>query len=220
MEQAKRISFIKVNSTCFAWCFGLPVFAFMIALSLVAGLSGGEPGAALTARSLREFLNYYNTHVVDEFLKIFLNNYLAVLVIVYFTPLVLGLRKILEKCRNKQITLSKFDKVLLYLFPGIFLVRQAVNIAIIANSLASHINKNVIVTLTGIILPHGLPELLAFSLAGAVGMEVTRKLLFSTSQGRLVSGKVLGSLVVFIALCAFLEVYFTPKVFAVIMSAT
>jgi hypothetical protein len=182
--------------------------------------SGAPSGISITVHNLKQFLEYYDKYLFREFFQIFFNNYFAVLVLVYFTPLFIGIRGLWQKWSNKHSEISVFEKLILYLFPGLFMVRQAVNIAVISSGLSGYINKNVIITLTGIILPHGLPELLAFSVAGAIGMEVTRKMLFSQSSGRLVSGKVMILLGLFTALCAFMEVYFTPKIFALLMIAT
>ncbi len=219
MEQTRKEIFRDFNPTFFIWCLALPVFVFIITLSLANSGSSIEPVASLNGNKIRQFLNYYETYLVDEFVEIFFNNYAVLLVIVYFTPIVLGLRRVWEKWRGKELTLSSLEKSLLYLFPGIFLARQAVNIAITVNALSVQINKNVVITLAGIILPHGLPELLAFSLAGAIGMEVTRKML-STASGTLVNMQVMCLLCIFTALCAFLEVSFTPRVFALLMAAT
>ncbi|PKM83418.1 MAG: hypothetical protein CVU89_01350 [Firmicutes bacterium HGW-Firmicutes-14] len=218
MEQTRKLS--DINFTFFLWCFGLPVFSFIIALSLIASFSGAPSGISITVHNLKQFLEYYDTYLFREFFEIFFNNYFAVLILVYFTPLFVGMRRLWQKWSNKHTEITAFEKLVLYLFPGLFLVRQAVNIAVISSGLSGYINKNVIITLAGIVLPHGLPELLAFSIAGAIGMEVTRKILFSSSSGKLVSGNVLILLCLFTALCAFMEVYFTPKIFALLMMAT
>lgn len=95
--------------------------------------------------------------------------------------------------------------------------RLLIFIAVVTGSLSFGIGKNIILTLAGIILPHGLPELLVFSLAGAAGMEITRKML-SKGRTKLFSVKLLGLLLLLTAGCAFVEVYFTPKVFAFFIS--
>ncbi len=220
MEQTRKNPLMEIDLPCLMWCFCLPVFTFVIAIVLAVVFADTRIGGSLTNESLRRFLDYYDRHQVTEFIVILLNNYIAVLLLVYFTPIALGLKDGWGKWRNKKAGISVFEKILLYLFPGLFLMRQAINIAIIIKDLSGIINKNIVITLAGIILPHGLPELLAFSLAGAIGMGVTRKLLFTPVSGRLVGGKALGILLIFIASCAFLEVYLTPRVFAAIMVAT
>lgn len=220
MEQATKTWSFGFNYTFFGWCLGLPVSAFIITLFLTATFSVGNTGVTITNHNLQEFINYYDQNSVGECLKIFLNNFCAALVVVYFTPFILYLRQSWEKWRNVEISLSPVEKLVLYIFPGLFLIRQAVSIAFVLNNLSWQINKNVILTFMGIILPHGFPELLAFSLAGAVGMEVTRKLLLSPSTEGIVSARTLSVLLVFIAFCAYVEVYLTPKFFALIMSAS
>ena len=221
MEQIKK-NFLKndFNPVFFTLCFTGPVLAFLLTLWVISALSVGNGEVFLTAQRLREFVAYYDKYMVNEFLEIFLNNYFIILMLVYFTPLVLTLRKLWQRWRGREDEISAFEKGLLYLFPAIFLVRQAVTIALIINSMSASISKNILVTFLGIILPHGLPELVAVSMAGALGMEVTRKVLFSSASGRLVNGRILGLLCLFTALCAFVEVYFTPKIFTILMVAT
>lgn len=218
MEQTRKIGLLEFNLTSFIWCLTLPVVAFVLVLSLGPVLNVNNLGSPLSRESLSQFLQYYNSHMVNEGLQIFLNNFTAVLVMVYFTPLALGIRQIWEKWRCRKVSISVFEKNLLFLFPGLFLIRQAINVALVLNNFSANINKSVVVTLAGIILPHGLPELISFSLAGAVGMEVTRKLLFSSSTGKLVGLKELGLLLFLTASCAFLEVFLTPRVFMLLMS--
>ncbi|MBU7008404.1 stage II sporulation protein M [Phosphitispora fastidiosa] len=221
MEQIKQSALTDhFNPVFFTLCFGSPVCAFIVSLFIISAItaSGGE--TSLTGQCLTEFLTYYDQYMVNEFLKIFSNNFFIVVLLVYFTPLALLLRRVWQKLRSRSDDISAFEKVLLYLFPAIFLIRQAVNIAVILNGTSTSISKNVMLIFTGIILPHGLPELLAVSLAGAIGMEVTRRVLFSNVSGPLVKARVLGLLGVFTALCAFVEVYFTPKIFSILMVAT
>ena len=221
MEHIKKNTLIiHFNPVFFTLCFGSPVFAFIVSLFIINALTAAGGEASLTSQCLREFLEYYDRYMANEFLKIFLNNYFIVVLLEYFTPLALLLRRVWQKFRNRNDEISAFEQVLLYLFPAVFLIRQAVNIAIILNGTSTSISKNVLLTFAGIILPHGLPELLAVSLAGAIGMEVTRKVLFSNVSGPLVKGRVLGLLGLFTALCAFIEVYFTPKIFSILMVAT
>lgn len=220
MEQVRNTHF-RCNSIFFIWCLGLPVLAFVITLSIISSFSAGtHAGASVTGQSLHEFLTYYDTHWADEFFKIFINNYCAVLILIYFTPITMGVRSIWEKFRKNEVEVSGFEKILLYLFPILFLIRQAVNIALILNNFSGQIDKNIYLTLAGIIMPHGIPELLVFSLVGALGMEVTRRHLSDPESGGLVRGGALGMMSVLVALCAFIEVYFTPRVFVYLMNLT
>ncbi len=216
----KNMSPVHFNPISFILCFGTPVLAFMVSLFIINSVTAAGGETSLTGQCLTEFLEYYDRYMINEFLTIFLNNYLIVLLLVYFTPVALVLRRIWLKFRQRDEEISAFEKVLLYLFPAVFLIRQAVNIAVILNGTSASISKSVLLTFTGIILPHGLPELLAVSLAGAIGMEVTRKVLYANVSGPLVKSGVLGLLCVFTALCAFVEVYFTPKIFSILMVAT
>ncbi|WP_418791619.1 stage II sporulation protein M [Phosphitispora sp. TUW77] len=220
MEQINKNALtVNFNPIFFLLCFGCPVFAFIISLFAINTLTTGGGEMFLTGQSLAEFLKYYNRYMVDEFLKIFLNNFFIIILLVYFTPITLVLRRGWQKFRNRDDEISSFEKVLLYLFPAVFLIRQAVNIAINLNGTSANISQNILLTFVGIILPHGLPELLVVSLAGAMGMEVTRKVFFTYTSGPLVKGWVLGLLGLLTALCALVEVYFTPKIFSILMVA-
>jgi len=218
MELIKRTFSFGFNRVFFMWCFALPVAAFVITLFFTGVFADTAGGNQITNLGLKKFLAYYTANGINEFLVIFLNNYMAVLIIVYFGPVALWVRRQWERWRDRETALSALEKILLYVFPAVFLVRQAVNIAVIINGMAASINKNVILMFTGIVLPHGLPEFLVFCVAGAVGMEVTHKMLFSDSPGQIISGRVMLGLLVLIGACAFLEVYFTPRIFAALMS--
>lgn len=206
-------------SIFFVWCLLLPTAVLIFTLAVIWLFTGSDSNGILSLNMINDFLRYYDRHRLDEGMQIFLNNYLAVLVVVYFTPATLWLRHLWHRYRSKKETaVTTFEKIILYLFPAFFLVRQAINIAVVTGNLSFGIGKNLILTLAGIILPHGLPELLVFSLAGAVGMEFTRGLLSAKDQTRLISAKLLGLLMLLTAGCAFVEVYFTPKVFALLMT--
>jgi len=213
-----------MNPVFFLWCLSLPLLAFVFTVFLLSAFSAVFPasvsnGTLVDSRSLQEFLAYYDTHLVREFLEIFLNNYFAALVLIFFTPVILVLRRVWQKWRGRDCVVSVFEKNLLYLFPGIFLIRQAVYMASILSGFSVSIDKNALLILAGILLPHGLPELLAFSMAGALGMEVTGKLLSAISPGKLVRMRTLGLLLLATVFCAFVEVYFTPRIFVAVMSA-
>jgi len=220
MEYVRKALAVNLNSKFFIWCFTLPIAAFVVTLSLGTVLADTVTQPGFNSRSVSEFLRYYDRYLLREFMIIFSNNYFAALVVVYFTPLALGLRRFWGRWRGKNTPLSRLEQALLYLFPAIFLVRQAVNIAVVLSGLAGPMSKNILVSFAGLILPHGLPELAAFSLAGALGMEVTHKLFNSVDSGRVVNARVLVILTTVFAFCAFLEVYFTPRVFALLVGAT
>lgn len=214
----RKYSLPVMPSIFFVWCLMMPTAALVFSLAVLWFFNGHNGTGNLTQNMISSFLQYYDNNGAHEWMRIFLNNYLAVLVIVYFTPVVLWLRYFWQVYRKKQTSVTVFEKVILYLFPALFLVRQAINIAVITDDLSFDIGKNVLLTLAGIILPHGLPELLVFSLAGAVGMEITRRLLSLQDGSGLFNVKLLGLLLFLTAGSAFVEVYFTPKVFAILMS--
>lgn len=218
MMRKYNLNIPVMPSIFFVWCLMLPTAALVFSLSMLWFFNSHSGAGSLTENMINSFLRYYDNNGMREWMRIFLNNYLAVLVIVYFTPIVLWLRCLWQVFRKKESNVSAFEKVILYLFPALFLVRQAVNIAVITDNLSFDIGKNVLLTLAGIILPHGLPELLVFSLAGAVGMEITRRLLSIQGRTRLFNAKLLGLLLFLTAGSAFVEVYFTPKVFAMLMN--
>lgn len=225
MEYIRRALNININPAFLGWCLALPAAAFLVALLTAPSFSHPSASLPLSSQRLREFLSYYDIYRFKEFAVIFGNNFLAVVTVVYFTPLALSLRRVWERLRGRRTEVSMMEKNLLFLFPGLFLVRQAVYIALASCELASQIGRNVVITMIGIILPHGIPEFLVFSLAGAVGMEVTRKAL-TVSQGKgltvlpdkAVSSYTLGVLASAVAACALVEVCLTPKVFAVLMA--
>lgn len=218
MMRKSNLNIPVIPSIFFIWCLMLPTAALVFSLAVLWLFNGDNSAGNLTENMIKSFLQYYDNNGMREWIRIFLNNYLAVLVIVYFTPMVLWLRYLWQVIRKKESSVTVFEKVILYLFPALFLVRQAVNIAVITDDFSFDIGKNVLLTLAGIILPHGLPELLVFSLAGAVGMEITRKLLSIKENTRLFNAKLLGLLLLLTAGSAFVEVYFTPKVFALLMN--
>lgn len=218
MLRKNNLNIPVMPSIFFMWCLMLPSAALVFSLAMLWLFNGHNSAGNLKENMVRSFLQYYDNNRMREWMRIFLNNYLAVLVIVYFTPIVLWLRCLWQVFRKKESSVTVFEKVILYLFPALFLVRQAVNIAVITDDLSFDIGKNVLLTLAGIILPHGLPELLVFSLAGAVGMEITRRLLSIQESTRLFNAKILGLLLFLTAGSAFVEVYFTPKVFAMLMN--
>jgi len=202
MMRKNSLNILVMPSVFFVWCLMLPTAALVFSLITLWFFNGHNSTGILT----------------ENMIRIFLNNYLAVLVIVYFTPVVLWLRYSWQVYRKNQTSVTVFEKVILYLFPALFLVRQAVNIAVITGNLSFEIGKSMLVTLAGIILPHGLPELLVFSFAGAVGMEITRRLLSVRGRTKLLDSKLLGLLLFLTAGSAFVEVYFTPKVFVMLMT--
>lgn len=206
------------TSVFFVWCLMMPTAALIFSLVVLWFFNDRNIPGTLTENMIYSFLQYYDNNRLHEGVRIFLNNYLAVLVIVYFTPVVLWLRYLWQVYRKKQASISTFEKSILYLFPALFLIRQAVNIAVVTDNLSLEIGKSVILTLAGIILPHGLPELLVLSIAGAVGMEITRRLLTMEGGTRLFNAKLMGLLLFLTAGSAFVEVYFTPKVFAMLMN--
>ena len=218
MLRKNNLNIPVMPSIFFVWCLFLPTAALAFSLAMLWLFNGHNSAGNLTENMVNSFLQYYDNNGMREWMRIFLNNYLAVLVIVYFTPIVLWLRYLWQVFRKQQSSVTFFEKVILYLFPALFLVRQAVNIAVMTDNLSFDIGKNVLLTLAGIILPHGLPELLVFSLAGAVGMEITRRLLSIRENTRLFNVKLLGLLLILTAGSAFVEVYFTPKVFAMLMN--
>lgn len=220
MEYIRRALAVSENLTFFLWCFTVPVISFVMTLALGALLSDSVSQPAFTSRALGEFTGYYDRYFLREFTIIFLNNYLAALVVVFFTPIALWIRKLWERWRGNSTPLSPVERTLLFLFPALFLIRQSVNIGIILSGLAGDMSKNIVIAFTGLILPHGLPELAAFSMAGALGMAVTRELIKARPSERLIKGRILALLTAAIAFCAFLEVFLTPKVFALLVWAT
>lgn len=220
MEQIAKNRTENFNGTFLIWCIVFPVISFMGTLLLANYFTQGHPGEVITRKSLAAFLKYYEENHMTEFLTIFVNNSFSALVLVYFTPFILFVRRRWEKLRNYSIQLSGFEKLLLYSFPVMFLVREAVRIAMLVNGLSLQINKSLVLTFSGMLLPHGLPELIAFSVAGAFGMEVTKHCLTEPSFERAVGSRKIVLLIVTIGLCAYLEVSFTPRVFAILMSAT
>jgi hypothetical protein len=218
MRQSKAYSSLDFNVTFFLWCFTLPIFVFMIALAVIDNFIAVKGDMFVTAQQLRSFLLYYDKYIIREFAVIFGNNFLAVLVVIYFTPVYLWFRKRWAGWRNSKTALTAFEKILLYLFPALFLIRQSLNIVASLYRLSERINENIIVTMIGVILPHGLPELIAFSITGAIAMGVTKKIISSGSSGKPINLNIVGLLCILTGLCAFVEVYFTPKIFALIMS--
>lgn len=216
MEQAEKRSAIKFNVRFFLWCMGLPVSFFLLTLLLSALFSAGGMGNGLSRQALTEFLSFYRENYVREFFIIFLNNSFVALVMIYFTPFALFLRKVWERQKDYDFTLSTRERYLLYSFPIIFLTRDAIRIALVVSDLSSRIQKDVILTFLGIIFPHGFPELVALGLAGAVGMEVTRRFLVKAEE-KTPGFKVILFLISCIAAAAYLEVRFTPEVFALLM---
>lgn len=216
MEQVDERSMPKFNLRFFLWCIGLPVLFFLVTMLLAALFSAGGLGNGLDRQALAEFVTYYRENYVGEFFKIFLNNSFVALVMIYFTPFALFIRKIWEKHKDYDFPLSHRERILLYAFPAIFLTRDAIRIALVVSDLSGRIQKDMVLTFLGIIFPHGFPELVALGMAGAVGMEVTRR--YVTKQGEKTPElKVLLFLIFAIAACAFLEVRFTPLVFALLM---
>ena len=218
MMRKNSLNILVMPSVFFVWCLMLPTAALVFSLITLWFFNGHNSTGILTENMINSFLQYYDNNRLREGIRIFLNNYLAVLVIVYFTPVVLWLRYSWQVYRKNQTSVTVFEKVILYLFPALFLVRQAVNIAVITGNLSFEIGKSMLVTLAGIILPHGLPELLVFSFAGAVGMEITRRLLSVRGRTKLLDSKLLGLLLFLTAGSALVEVYFTPKVFVMLMT--
>lgn len=216
MEQAEKRSAIKFNVRFFLWCIGLPVTFFLLTLFLAALFSAGGLGGGLNGQALTEFVKYYRENYVSEFFKIFLNNSFVALVMIYFTPFALFIRKVWEKHMDYDFPLSTREKILLYSFPAVFLTRDAIRIALIISDLAERIQKDMIITFLGIIFPHGFPELVALGMAGAVGMEVTRRHIMRQGE-KTPQLKVLLFLILCIGAAAFLEVRFTPLVFALLM---
>lgn len=218
MMRKNSLNIPVMPSVFFIWCLMLPIAALVFSLIMLWFFNGNNSTGMLTENMVSSFLQYYDNNRLHEGLRIFLNNYLAVLVIVYFTPVVLWFRYLWQVYRKKQASVTLFEEVILYLFPALFLVRQAVNIAVITDNLSLDIGKSVFLTLAGIILPHGLPELLVFSFAGAIGMEITRRLLSIQGSTKLFNAKLLVLLLFLTAGSAFVEVYFTPKIFALLMT--
>ncbi len=217
MEQVEKVSEIKFNVGLILWCVGLPILFFTITLLSTALFSAGEMGNGLSRQVLAEFLRYYRENYVREFFIIFLNNSFIALVLVYFTPFALFLRKIWEKYRDCNSLLSIRERFLLYSFPTIFLNREAIRFALVVNDFSGQIQKGRILTFLGIIFPHGVPELLALGMAGAVGMEVTLRYI-GKKDHKNPSLKVLLLLILSIGLAAFMEVRLTPGIFALLMS--
>lgn len=216
MEEVEKGGAIKFNVRFFLLCIGLPISFFLLTLLLAALFSTGSLGEGLNRRALAEFVSYYRDNYVKEFFKIFLNNSFVALVMIYFTPFALFLRKIWEKHRDYDFPLSTREKILLYSFPAVFLTRDAMRIALIVSDLAGQIQRDIFVTFFGIIFPHGFPELVALGLAGAVGMEVTRRHI--TKHGEKTPEiKILLFLIFCVGAAAYLEVLFTPMVFALLM---
>lgn len=208
---------VKLNSGFFIWCTSVPVLFFVITLLLAAVFSTDAMDKLSKERTLTEFLSYYKNNSVREFLIIFFNNSFVALVIIYFTPFALFVRNLWEKGRGVTAALSPRERLILYSFPVLFLIREAIRIALTVSDLSGQIDRGVIVTFLGIIFPHGLPEFLALSVAGAIGMEVTRRC-FSSSTDRMPGVKQVALLIIFIGFCAFLEVYLTPRIFALLLS--
>lgn len=208
---------VKLNPGFFVWCVSVPVLFFIMTLLLAAVFSTDAMDKLTNERSLNEFLSYYKNNSIREFLIIFLNNSFVAIVIIYFTPFALFIRNAWEKRRGITTALSPRERLILYSFPVLFLIREAIRIALIVSDLSGQIDRGVIITFFGIIFPHGLPEFLALSVAGAMGMEVTRRC-FSSTSGRTPGMKQVIVLIIFIGFCAFLEVHLTPKVFALLLS--
>lgn len=216
MEQVDKKNLIKFNTRFFLWCISLPVVFFFVTLLFSALFFAGGIGNGLSRHTMAEFLNYYRENYVREFLKIFLNNSFVGLVMIYFTPFALFVRKVWEKHRDYNFPLSTRERLMLYSFPTVFLTRDAIRIALTVSDVSSQIQKDMFLTFLGIIFPHGLPELVALGLAGAVGMEVTRR--HVTNHAEKTPGlKVILFLIFLIGAAAFLEVRFTPVVFALLM---
>lgn len=216
MEIGKNFR-VKLNPGFFVWCVSLPVIFFIITLSLSALFSTEAMDKITRQRSLTEFLSYYNNNSLREFIIIFFNNSFVAIVIIYFTPFALYVRNWWEQRRGVSADLSPREKLILYSFPVLFLIREAVRIALTVSDLSGQIDRGVLITFFGIIFPHGLPEFLALSVAGAMGMEVTKRCFYSVS-GTMPGVKQVVGLIIFIGFCAFLEVKLTPRVFALLLS--
>ena len=208
---------VKLNSGFIVWCVCVPVLFFVITLLLAAVFSTDAMDKLSNERSVAEFLSYYKNNSIREFSTIFLNNSFVAIVIIYFTPFALFVRDTWEKRRGMTSPLSSRERLILYSFPVLFLIREAIRIALTVSDLSGQIDRGVIITFFGIIFPHGLPEFLALSVAGAMGMEVTRRC-FSSAPGRTPGIKQVSLLIIFIGFCAFLEVHLTPRVFALLLS--
>ncbi|HWI55521.1 MAG TPA: stage II sporulation protein M [Desulfobacteria bacterium] len=216
MEQVEKRSTIKFNLRFFIWCIGLPVLFFLLTFLLAALFSTHRSDNGSNGQALAEFLRYYRENSFREFFKIFLNNSFVAFVMIYFTPFALFIRKVWENRKDYDFTLSTREIILLYSFPAVFLTRDAIRIALIVSDLSGKIHKDMIFTFLSIIFPHGFPELVALGMAGAVGMEVTRR--HVTKQGEKTPElKVLLFLLFCFGAAAYLEVRFTPLVFALLM---
>ena len=174
------------------------------------------PVNAVTPERLQKFLAFYRENFFSEISVIFINNSAAALILIYFTPLAILLKRRLVFLRSAGEDLTKWDRLLLYGFPVFFLIKQGIVIGLKLSGFADQIGESLLTTFIGIIFPHLSLEALALCLAAVLGLHVTRRCLAGDALGYGLKAATL-AVVALVAAAALLEVSVTPKVFAFFM---
>lgn len=195
------------------------LFIMSLMGAAIAGDAFGAraPAIDITPEQIRRFVAFYKENLISEMSIIFINNTVAGLLLIYFTPLALKLHGWLGALRPVG-RLTGWDRFLLYGFPALFVIKQGIVMGLGLADFAAQIGEGMATTFFSIIFPHLAPEALALCLAAAMGLEVTRRALNRETPKAGFSINIAAlSVVGLMALAAFLEVALTPQVFALVM---